>query len=135
MSPVLRSVLAVVAGVLTNIVVVSGGEFLTSRLFPFPAALAAAPSAELESALRAMPPAAFASILAVTLVGALLSGIVAGRLAATPRWVGFVITALLLLGNTTNAFSFWHPSWFRAAAVVLPGALGWWGARLGARRN
>ncbi len=127
MSPNFRNMLAVVAGAVTNALVVAGGEMLTARLFPVAANFG-------EADLRALPPQAFATILGVTLVGALSSGLVAGRLAATPRRVGIIIGGLLLVVNTLNAFSFWHPGWFRAAALVLPGALGWLGARWAGKR-
>lgn len=132
MNPIVRNILAIVAGAVTNTVVVTLVEMLSIRLFPLPADAGAPGTTGFETAIQTFPPTAFALVLGGILVAVFLSGLVAGKLAATPKRIVLVVGLLLVAANVANAWAFWHPTWFRIAAVLLPFPLVWLGGRLGA---
>lgn len=126
----LRNFLAVVAGLATNTVVVTTAEWLNMRAFPLPAEANLTDPVQLEAALRGGGDLPYVGVLAGIIVAAFLAGAVTGRLAAGAQRTVLGIGLLLLVANVVNAFSFWHPVWFRVAVVVLPLPLAWWGGRL-----
>jgi len=131
----LRNILAVIAGGLTNAVIVLLVETLNSRAFPLPAGTDHQNPDQLAAALHDAPAAMFLVVLGGIILASFLSGLVAARIATQPRRVALIVGGLLLVTNALNAFSFWHPLWFRVAVLVLPLPLALLGGRVGERRT
>ncbi|HEX8386191.1 MAG TPA: hypothetical protein VF576_08410 [Rubricoccaceae bacterium] len=127
MSPLVRSLLAVLAGVLTSVLVVLAGDALVHRLYAFPTG----GTAQTREAVRTMPAGAFAVALAGWVAAAAAGALVAARLAHR-RPVGHGVTvALVLLGATVvNLALISHPSWVSAGALVGIPAAGWAASRM-----
>ena len=113
--------MAMAAGLLMNTVVVMGAEWLLHQAYPPPPGLDMHDPAAVERAMRQAPPILLIGVMAGMLLGAFLAGTVTSKLAESrPRRLVLLVGFFLLLTNALNAFSFWHPQWFRIAAVVLP---------------
>lgn len=130
----LRNILAVLAGALTNVVVVSTAEWLNLQVFPLPPGAAADP-AKLDALLQKAPEMIFVGVLVGALFAALLSGLVAAKIATQPRRIALVVGILLVAANVANAYAFYHPLWFRIAAIALPLPLALLGGRIGEGRT
>jgi hypothetical protein len=118
-NPALRSLLAVLAGLVVAMLVIGGVEAIGHALFPPPADLDLARTADQERLMEALPfEAKFAVVLAWllgSLAGAATAIAVARRV--LPAWIVAVCIAGLGLW-TTQMFP--HPDWMLASAVVLP---------------
>ena len=72
--------------------------------------------------------ALFGAAVAGLLVGALVGGIVAVRIARVSR-IAWVVAGGLFLLSMVNVMSFAHPAWFVPAAIVALVAGGWLATR------
>lgn len=134
MPPVLRSVLAVLAGIAAGVIVVAVVDTLVFRLYPLPAGTDTSDPAALRDAVATMPLQAFVLLLAGWVLAALASSWVAARL-ATRRLVlhGAIGGGLLLAATLANLAAVPHPTWMWAAAVVLLPVAVVMGIKAGAR--
>ena len=135
MPPVLRSVLAVLAGLVVGSAVNMGLLWVNSLIFPLPAGVDGTDPAALSAALAKAPPTAWVLILLAhggnALVGAWLAAKLAGR---APLVHGLTVGALVLCGGIANLRSIPAPLWVAVVdlALYLPAA--WLGAKLAAPR-
>ncbi|HEV8582529.1 MAG TPA: hypothetical protein VGX68_25975 [Thermoanaerobaculia bacterium] len=134
MHPILRSVLAVLAGAVVAFVLIAVIELLSGKLYP----LHADPGSPEEMA-KAMARAPVGALLLVllgwavgTTAGAWTAACAAGR---SPLIHGIVVGALLLCAAVANLLSFPHPIWFWIAAVALFLPCAYLGSALAERRE
>jgi hypothetical protein len=120
MKSFLRSVLAVVAGVIVAGLFIVGIETIGHRLYPPPAELDLKNPEALRDMVRSMPLAAIGSVLLAWVIGALAGAWVAARIAMQWR-VGHagVIGAVILAGAAANMLMIPHPAWMWVGALVL----------------
>lgn len=128
----MRIAIGLVLGVVLAVLVINGVEAAKQRLYPigmvnwFDPLVAA-------RALRTIPAPGQAMIVAGWLLGSLLGGAAAVRVARR-RWTAWVPAALVVVGGIANALLLPQPWWMDLAAVVAPVAGGWLAVRLTRRR-
>ena len=124
-----RSIAAAVVGVVVAWLAIMLAEFASASLHPMPTGFDMHDPASVAAFVAAMPGSALLLVLAGWVLGALLGGFVAAKIARRPRpalVVGFVIVA----GVIANAVMIPHPSWMTIAGVLLPVPAAMLGARL-----
>jgi hypothetical protein len=121
----LRSILAVLAGLVIALVTIWLFQFASMHAFP------PQPGIDVRdpTQLARMPSAALALALAGWIVGALDGGLVAGLVARKPLPAAIVGT-LLALGAMMVVTMVPHPMWMSLAGVLLPVPAALFGARL-----
>ena len=134
--PVLRSVLAVIAGVIVASIVMMGVEFINGHhIYPElgHAALGLTDPEQIRAVLATAPTGAFLVVLVGWILGSLAGGFVAAKLGKTLR--AAVITGVLLtLLGIANNLMLPPPSWFWISVIVfLPAA--WFGGRAAVGRS
>jgi uncharacterized membrane protein len=118
-----RNVLAVPAGLVVTAVVVMVLQSVSSSISPLPPGIDPMDPADAEAFaehVSGLPLVTWVIVFLSELVGALLGGIVAGRVATSrKRWFSGAIVGLALLGSLFNWTSFAHPAWFVAGQLLL----------------
>lgn len=121
-SPVLRRIVALVAGVLVLGLVVLTLQEASAALHPLPEGVDPFDPADAESFeayLEGMPPLSWALVFFSELLGALFGGLTAGWVAdRRPRLFGGIIVGLAVLGSVMNWVAFSHPVWFMVGQLV-----------------
>lgn len=118
-NPAVRSLLAVVAGLVVAMCVIAGVEAIGHAIFPPPPDLDLARAEDQARMMEAIPFEAKLAVVIAWFVGSLAGAAAAIAIArrVLPAWiVGVAIGALGLW--TTQLFP--HPDWMLASAVVLP---------------
>lgn len=127
----MRTVVAVIVGVLVGAAVVFGVETLGNLLFPLPEGIDGSDPDRFAEFLNAGPSPALISVLVAWALGALVGGAVAGKIARYQWQVASVtVGALLLVAGGATMLQVPHPLWMWIAGVVLPLPLAWFGAHL-----
>jgi hypothetical protein len=130
-----RSILAVVLGLVVAFVVISGLEWLGQFMYPLPEGVKPGDVEAMKQVVAAMPPGAFLLLLCEYAVGSLAGGFFAA-------WVARRRPALhaLIIGGALTAVGFLnllmlpgHPAWFWAANAVVYLLPAYLGARLAPR--
>jgi hypothetical protein len=121
----LKSIIAVIAGVVAGALVVFGVEMLGYQLFPTPDVAGYACSdpatykvkAGMAACMAVVPVSAKANVVGGWFLGALIGGMVA--LLIGGRWtpLAWIVAATIFLLSATTFFMFPHPLWMIAGAV------------------
>jgi len=124
-----RAVLAVIAGLVTAIVVIMGVETLSPHAPP--PDIDVSDRAALGAWVSSLPFSAFALILLAYLLGALAGGYVTNRLAApTPYRPALVTGFALFVFGAMNLVTIPHPLWFVLVSSATHFVGAWIGGRL-----
>ena len=135
MPPFLRSILAVLLGIVVGMLVVMAGDALVGRLFPLAPGVDPNDPTSLAQAIAAMPIAALLMLLVGWVTAAAVGAGVAARLARrAPVPHGLIVAAIILAATVANLILIPHPTWMLPAACVLIPVAGWVGVRLATRR-
>lgn len=131
MPPIIRSVLAVLAGGLVGVLVVSGMDSLVGRAYPLPAGTDPDDPFSLAQGIAAMSLPPLLLMLTGWVIAAGAGSYLAARLAGrAPLPHGLVVTALLLLATVANLMAIPHPTWMWPGAIILIPLAGWVAGRL-----
>lgn len=118
-----RNVLAIPAGFVVTALVVLGLQAISSSISPLPPDVDPMDPADAEAFadyLSGLPVITWVIVFLSELLGALLGGVVAGRVATSrKRWFSAAIVGLALLGSLFNWTSFSHPAWFVTGQLLL----------------
>lgn len=129
MSPVVRSILAVIVGMLVAFVVIVLFEAVGVRLYPPPPGFNPADRESLKAMVTAMPLAAKLCVLLAYAAGSVAGGWVAARIAPRARMMHAMIVAALLFGaGLMNLMTIPHPPWFWVASSAIYWLGAWSGA-------
>lgn len=133
MPPLLRRLLAVIAGTVTSVLVVSLSDAIVGALHPLPAVTGSDQEGALARGIAAMPPLAHLLLLAGWALAGLAGAWMAVRL-TSERWVpaGWIVLGILLASTVANLFMIPHPAWMLPVAIVAVPLAGWAGIRLAA---
>jgi hypothetical protein len=107
----LRTVLALIAGLFAGVAVNLGGTSLVGALFPPPPGVRLEDPAALAAYVAALPVAALLLVMAAHLGQAFVGGAVAAAIGPAPMRLALVIGGLSLVGGTVNLLSLPHPPW------------------------
>lgn len=131
----MRSILAVIAGLVVAWITVSLFEFASVRAFPPPPGLDVHDPRQLAALVAQMPPRALLLVLAGWVVGALDGGLVAAAISKR-RAPAIVVGACVAVAVLLMVVLVRHPAWMSLAGALLPvpaALLGAWLVR--GRRN
>ncbi len=137
MNPILRNVLAVVAGIAIGSIVNMALIMIGNIVFPLPESINPMDPESLKAGMALLEPKNFifpflAHALG-TLVGAAVATLIATGNILRPA---LVVTAFFLLGGITNVITLGGPMWFNALDLIvayLP--MAWLGIRIADRKN
>ena len=121
MSPLIRRILAVVAGLIVAAVVVAGVEAASSVLYPLPEGIDHTDREAMTAAIAQLPTTAFLAVLVAWGLGALAGAWTAVRISGVAV-TGYIIGALLLAAGVANLLAIPHPVWMWPGALVAVGA-------------
>ena len=134
MSPLLRNVLAVVAGLAAAVAVVAVVEGLSARVFPLPEGLDYSDRTAMAEAIGNLPAGAFVFVVAAWGLGALAGAAVATGISRRVG-PGYLIGVLLLAAAVSNLLMIPHPGWMWAGGIVVILLGTMVGSRLAARQR
>ncbi len=135
MNPVLRNVLAVVAGLVLGSIVNMGLITVSGSVIPPPEGVDATDMESLKASMHLFEPRHFVFPFLAHALGTLAGALAAAALGASHKAkLALGVGAFFLLGGVINVFMLPAPGWF--AALDLVGAylpMAWLGGRLGGR--
>lgn len=133
MSPTLRNVLAVVAGVVVGGAVNMALITVSGSVIPLPEGVDPADLESLKANIDRFEPRHFLMPFLAHALGTLVGAFLAARLAASRRTaLALGIGVFFLLGGVANALLLPAPGWFLAADLLLAYLpMAWIGGRLG----
>lgn len=120
----LRSILAVLAAVLANVLIVSVCEMGLSAAFPPPPGLDLSNPEQLKIFARSMPLGALAILVAGWAAGAFGSAAI-GYLIGRKTWTAWVGPMFNLLGVGMSIAMIPHPLWVVCIGLLVPFLAGW----------
>jgi hypothetical protein len=125
-----RSVLAVLAGTIVAMILISGVEMISSTLYP-PPGLGMHDAEGMARHIDSLPIGAFLLVLGDWALGACCGAWLAARLAERARLVhGLVVGALFLLAAISTMLMLPHPAWMWIGAIIALTGCSYLGARL-----
>ena len=127
-----RTIAGVVVGVVAAWLTIMLAEFASAPLHPMPAGLDMQDPASVAAFVATLPIAALLVVLAGWVLGALIGGYVAARIARKPR-PALVVGGVIVVGVIANAVLIPHPPWMTLAGVLLPIPAAWLGAKRATR--
>ena len=125
-----RTIVAVLAGVISAWVVIMLFEFAGASVYPPPPGSDLSDADQLRAYIASAPAAAMSFVLAGWAAGAFLGGWVAAKLSHRHRLGGaLAVGAVVLAGVMANAVMVPHPPWFTVLGLLLPLPAAWLAAR------
>ncbi len=132
----LRTLLAIVLGVIAMMVTVYGVEAIGHQLYPPPPGLDPNDLDQLDSIVAAAPVGAMVMLVIGWCVGTLVGSGLAAHIARHPRVAATVVALLVVIGVAGTVFLMpSHPTWVAALGLLLPVPLGLGMARVVRRRG
>ena len=133
MNPILRNILAVIAGIVAGSVVNMGIITVSGSIIPLPDGVDPSSMESLKENMHLFGPQHFIMPFLAHALGTLAGAFLAAKLAATRKMAfALVIGAFFLLGGIMNLFMLPSPVWFAIIDVALAYIpMGWLGGRLG----
>ena len=124
-----KTILAVLAGVIAGGAIIFVTEAVGHSLFPPPADINLADPEDVKRLMASLPAAAFAFVLAGWFLGSLAGAFVARKIARSDV-AAWTVAVLFILFTAMNFLMIPHPMWMIAAGIVIPLAGAWLAIRL-----
>ena len=119
MHPVVRSSLAVIAGVVVAVVVVVAIETAIHEIYPAPSGLDLADPEQARQYMESIPTGALLLVFTGWTCGAFLGAMVAALVAkARPMFHAGLVGAVVLAAAAANLATLPHPAWFAILGVA-----------------
>ncbi|MBL9216597.1 MAG: hypothetical protein JNG83_14055 [Opitutaceae bacterium] len=132
MKIILRNILAMLAGILAGVVLVSVVQQINNRLYPTPEGFDPRNAEMMRQYIATLPPPAFLLVLLSYLVGFTVAVGLAARLSLTAHQrQGVLVAAFFGAVSFLNLRAFPHPVWFWIGNLVVLLAALWIGLRVG----
>jgi len=130
MRPAVRSVLAILAGLLSAFVVIALVEAIGVRFYPPQPGMDPRDPNSIRAAMANLPRGAMLCVLVAYAAGSVVGGWVAARFAPRAKLThGMIVGALLLAAGVLNMSTIPHPGWFWASSIAIYLLGSWSGAR------
>lgn len=127
----LRTVLAIVVGVIAAMAVILMLELIGMLLFPLPPGTPLASEADLAALVAASPIGKKIWVVMGWALGSFAGAWIAAKVARQRGLIAASAVALLIIAGTVmNAVNIPHPLWMNALGVLLPLPMAWLAARL-----
>ena len=139
MKAILKSLIAILVGLVTAMVLIVVIQMISSTMHPMPEGLSPENAQAMSEWVMSLPASAFILVLASYFIATFDGVLLACWLAPNqPRAHGLVVFALLAAGAAINLMTITHPGWFVGATIVvylMAFAMGdWLGRRLHQQR-
>ena len=132
----LRTLLAIVAGLITAMLVIFGVEAAGMLLFPPPAGMPLDTEADLARRVAMSSPTAKAWLVFGWALGSFVGAWVAARISRQHRRIAALAVGLFIVAGTVmNAVAIAHPLWMNLLGILLPIPLALLAARLAESRK
>lgn len=132
----LRTLLAIVAGLITAMLVIFGMEAAGLIFFPPPAGMPLETEADLARLVAMAPLAAKLWLVFGWALGSFVGAWVAARISRRHRRIAALAVALFIVAGTVmNAMVIAHPLWMNLLGILLPVPLALLAARLAGPRS
>jgi hypothetical protein len=118
-NPIVRAIVAVVAGVIAAFIVVALLEGLGHMIFPPPPGLDPMKPEDQARLMSVIPLGAKIAVVIAWFFGSLAGAVVAAKIGEKPLYA-WVIGAIMIAMSVVTTSMFPHPVWMVIAAVVLP---------------
>lgn len=129
MNPVVRSILAVIIGMLVAFVLIGLVQAIGMRIYPPPPGMDPTDVESIKAAMAQRPLAALLFVLLSYTTGSVAGGWVAARLAPKAKMTHAMIVAALLFGaGLRNLMTIPHPTWFAVVSSAIYWLSAWSGA-------
>ena len=115
----LRNILGILAGVVAAFFTIWLVDIVGHQFYPLRSDLNLRDPQQVAALLQSMPAGAQAFVVAAWLLGALVGGVVAGRIVGA-RWAAWTLAALVAVAAIANILMIPHPEWMQISAVVAP---------------
>jgi hypothetical protein len=115
---ILRSIGAVIAGLVVAFLLVFASEGISHQIFPPPPGMNMSDMVQVKSFVATLPLSALLIVLAGWLIATFVATWVATKIARGPI-AGFIVGALLLSAGIANAFIIPQPVWFSIASFAI----------------
>jgi hypothetical protein len=130
MHPLVRSILAVLGGLLAAFVVIGLVEAAGVRFYPPPPGMDPRDPKSIRAVMANLPRGALLCVLVAYAAGSVVGGWVAARFAPSAKLThGMVVGALLLAAGVLNMSTIPHPGWFWISSIAIYLLGTWSGAR------
>lgn len=137
MNPIVRNILAVVAGLLVGIAVNMGLILISGKIIPPPEGADVTSAEGLKASLHLFEPRHFVFPFLAHALGTLAGALLAATLAASRKTaMAMVVGAFFLVGGIANVILLPSPVWFNVLDLVgayVP--MAWLGSRLATRKR
>ncbi len=136
MKSTLRSISAVLGGVLVGVIGIAAIEGLSTLIYPLPAGFDSLNTEAMRAHIASLPVGAFLFVLAAWGLGSGVASWMAGRLAPTwPASHSFLAGGAVFGASVGNMVMIPHPVWFWVAAIAVITAGTYVGALLASGRR
>jgi hypothetical protein len=126
-----RSVVAVLTGVLMAGAVIAFGEAILHLVVPPPGGINPSDHESIKLAMASMSPGSFAGVLVAWGVGTFIGAGVAALIARSGRMICAVIVGCAVMAAAMlNMLTIPHPTWFWAASLAIVVPTAWLAGRL-----
>ena len=132
MSPVVRSVIGVLAGIAVAMFVIAGIEYIGSLAFPPPEGLDPGNPDDRRRMIQEAPTGGLLIVVAAYAIGTFIGGYVAARFARRmPNLHAALVATVIIAGTVWNLATYQHPAWFWGASIAAIVFAGIGAGRLG----
>ena len=129
-----RTILGILAGMVTAWLLIVVCQFMSGMLYPPPPGMDLRQPEQLAAFIAQAPVAAMVLVVVSWVLGAFIGGWVAAKVAREhPLFAALMIGVLVLAGVVANNTMIPHPLWMTVLGVLLPLPAAWLGARMARR--
>jgi hypothetical protein len=115
----MRTIWSYVAGLGTAFALILVLEAALSFVFPMPSWANLIDRAAVDQMMRAMPVAAYVSLLLAYIIGSFAGGLTAALASDGSSSTPSIVTGCALtIAGAANVFAMYHPTWFRVASLL-----------------
>jgi len=130
-----RKILAVIAGVLTGLLVILLVRTMSLAKYPFPDKLDWLDTAHRNEYIASLPDAAFLIVIGSHILGAFLAGLIAALITRKDKFTIGILAVLFIFAFVLVAnFTHEYPKLYMMFDVLLTGVAGFAGAAFGRKR-
>jgi len=115
-----RKVLSYIAGLGTAFLIVLALEAVLHLVLTMPSGTNLNDAADVDRTMRAMPVWAFVAMLLIYVIASFAGGLVAALVSDGSSTRPSITTGIALtIAGAANAFSMYHPTWFRVTSLLM----------------
>ena len=114
----MRHVLAVVAGLIVSMLIITGLELLSGVIFPLPEGADPRDMEWLRNNMNSIPTGTLIIVAFAHLAGIIGGMFVATLISKTKMLPAYIVGALMLVATVVNLFMIPHPIWFKVTDVA-----------------